>query len=68
MKGLSVMKAYTEDIRLALDSEPVCYCSNVTKGQILKAMADGAQCLADIKKATGACRIARCKEMNPRAR
>lgn len=68
MKGIPIMKAYTEDIRLAPDSEPVCYCSNVTKGDILKAVAEGAQSLADIKKMTGACTVSRCKEMSPRGR
>lgn len=43
----------------------VCYCSQVTKGQIIDAIHDGAKTLADIKRMTGACTIGRCKELNP---
>ena len=62
------MGTYTEDIRVAPGSELVCYCANVTKAAILKAMRDGAKTLPDIKEMTGACEIARCKETNPRGR
>ena len=46
----------------------VCHCSGVTKGQIEAAMKKGAQSLADIKAATGACGVARCEELSPRRR
>jgi len=57
---------YTEDIRKAPGTEMVCYCAQVTKSQILSAMAAGARSLADIKAATGACSQARCREASPR--
>lgn len=43
----------------------ICYCSNVPKSKIVKALDNGAKTLADIQKMTGACTVARCKEMNP---
>lgn len=63
------MDRYTEDIVQAPDSEPVCWCSGVTKGQILTAMqSEGAKTLGDVKRLTGACQAGRCKELNPRGR
>ena len=46
--------------------EMVCYCNNVTKGQIVEAMDNGARTLDDIRKATGACTLGKCKELSPR--
>lgn len=45
--------------------EIACYCSNVTKGQIIEALENGAKTFADVKRVTGACTIGRCKEFNP---
>lgn len=45
--------------------EIVCYCSNVTKEQILEAIAEGATTLQDIKRMTGACTLCRCEELHP---
>ena len=47
------------------NNEIVCYCSNVTKGQILEALKNGASTLDDIRKLTGACTVAKCKELSP---
>ena len=47
------------------NEEIICYCSNVTKGQIIKAMEQGAKTLNDIRKMTGACTLHRCKELSP---
>lgn len=44
----------------------VCYCSNVTKGEIFDAMKNGAKTFADIKAVTGACTKGNCKELSPR--
>jgi len=52
----------------APDEAMVCFCSGVTKGQITAAIMGGARTLADIKAATGACTVARCKELSPRRR
>ncbi|MBI4797300.1 MAG: (2Fe-2S)-binding protein [Desulfarculus sp.] len=46
----------------------VCYCSGVSKGQVLRAMEDGARTLEDIKALTAACTVAKCKELSPRRR
>lgn len=59
---------YTEDIVQASVDEMVCYCSRVTKKDILAAKAAGARSLEDIKAMTGACTVGRCKELNPRGR
>lgn len=48
------------------NDEIVCYCSNVTKGQIRQAMDQGAKNLNDIRKMTGACTLHRCKEFSPK--
>ncbi len=46
--------------------EIVCCCSNVTKGQILEAMGNGARTMNDVCRMTGACTNANCKEKSPR--
>ena len=43
----------------------ICYCDNVTKGQILEAMEQGAKTLVDIKRRTSACCSCKCAELNP---
>ncbi|MBI9111652.1 MAG: (2Fe-2S)-binding protein [Maridesulfovibrio ferrireducens] len=62
------MTIFTKDILLAPENEIICYCSNITKGQINEAISNGATSLAAIKEVTGACIAARCKEMSPRGR
>lgn len=60
--------SFAADILKAPDSETVCYCMGVTKGEILRAKERGAKTLEDIKAATGACTMGRCKEKSPRGR
>lgn len=48
------------------DEELVCYCSRVTIGAIRQAKRDGAATMDAIRRMTGACTIARCKELSPR--
>ena len=60
--------SFTEDIREAPGNEVVCYCSQVTKVDILRAKEKGAGTMAEIKAATGACTQGRCKETSPRGR
>lgn len=43
----------------------ICYCSNVTKHQIVAALENGAKTLEDIRKMTGACTLGKCKELSP---
>ena len=62
----SIDVPFAEDIRKAPESETVCYCSKVTKADILRAKENGALTLAEIKAATGACTQGRCKEASPR--
>ena len=57
---------FTEDICNAPETETVCYCSQVTKADILRAKKEGARRLAEIKAATGACTRGRCNETSPR--
>lgn len=60
--------SFTEDIRNAPETEKACYCSDVTKAEILRAIDNGARSLAEIKAVTGACTQGRCKEISPRGR
>ncbi len=64
----AVSLEFSADILTAPPEELVCYCSRVSKGEILAAMRAGAKTLEDIKRATGACREGRCKELSPRGR
>lgn len=48
------------------NQEMICYCSSVTRGQIIDALEHGAKNLKDIRRMTGACTLARCKELSPR--
>jgi len=45
--------------------EIICYCKQVTKSKIEKAIQDGAKTLKDIQEMTGACTGNTCKELNP---
>ncbi len=56
------------EILSAPDEALVCYCQGVSKAAILAAKAAGAQDLAAVKTATGACRQGRCRELSPRGR
>jgi len=62
------MTNYTENILEAPGNEYVCYCSKITKQQIMKAISNGDRTLATIKKSTGACKGAQCTKLNPRKR
>lgn len=48
------------------NEEIVCYCSDVTKKQILDALSNGAETIEDIRRVTGACTEGKCKELSPR--
>jgi hypothetical protein len=50
------------------ENKIICYCSNVSKNEILNAIKNGAKTLDDIRKVTNACTISKCKEMNPNKR
>lgn len=51
-----------------MEDKVVCYCSNVTKRQILEAVRNGAKTLSDIQKMTMACTAGDCAEKNPKKR
>jgi NAD(P)H-nitrite reductase large subunit len=44
----------------------VCYCSNVSRDEVVQAIINGAKTLEDIRKTTKACTIGRCKDYSPR--
>jgi len=48
--------------------EIICYCSNVSKQTIIRAIHNGANSLQDIRDMTGACTLGRCKELSPKKR
>ncbi|HET7732848.1 MAG TPA: (2Fe-2S)-binding protein [Paludibacter sp.] len=45
--------------------EIICYCKQVSKSEIEKAILDGAKTVKEIQEITGACTGNQCKEMNP---
>ena len=49
-----------------MEDEIICYCSNVSKNEIVTAIHNGATTLDDVRKATKACTVARCAELSPR--
>lgn len=50
------------------DSETICWCSGVTRGEIVKAYNNGARTLSEIQQMTGACTVGRCAELSPKKR
>lgn len=53
---------------MSTSDEIICWCINVSKRTIIKAVLDGADNLEAIRKATGACTVGRCKELSPHLR
>lgn len=51
-----------------MKDEIICYCSGVTRRQILEAIEKGAETLRDIQEMTNACTIGNCKEKSPKKR
>lgn len=45
--------------------EIICYCKQITKSEIEKAISEGAKTLKDIQEITGVCTGNQCKELNP---
>ena len=50
------------------DNTMICYCSNVTKDEILIAISNGATTMDDIRSKTNACTLGLCEEFNPEKR
>lgn len=50
------------------NNEIICYCSNVSREQIVSAIQNGAKSMDDIRNMTSACTIANCTVMNPKKR
>ncbi len=53
------------DVENLLDEDRICYCIGVTKGEITKAIDEGADSLEAIREATKACTGSDCKSTNP---
>lgn len=49
-----------------MKEEIVCFCSNVSKQEIIEAIENGAKTLQDIRLKTSACTLGKCKELSPR--
>ena len=49
-----------------MENEIICYCSQVTKQEIMRAIKDGAKTLEDIRNKTNACTIGNCLNLNPK--
>lgn len=44
---------------------PVCYCSNLTRFEVMEAVYNGAKTISEVQKVTGKNRTGFCKEENP---
>lgn len=53
------------DWKKAPASQTVCYCKNVNKEEIVRAIAKGAETVQDISRLTGACTGGECATKNP---
>jgi NAD(P)H-nitrite reductase large subunit len=53
------------NFKTAPDGTKICYCNDVTLGEIRAAIKDGAKSVDDIRDMTGACTGNRCEELNP---
>jgi bacterioferritin-associated ferredoxin len=49
-------------------NEIVCYCSGISRQQIITAIKNGANTMKKIREATGACTKGNCAKMNPQKR
>ncbi len=56
------------DWKKAPASQTVCYCNNVNKEQIVRAIAKGAETVEDIARLTGAGKGGECATKNPAGR
>lgn len=50
------------------NNEIICYCSNVSKEQIVSAIQNGAKNIDDIRHMTSACTVGNCKTISPKKR
>ena len=57
-----------DDVKRLDDDDYICYCIEVTKATIVKAICNGAHTLKDIRNATGACSGTECAVKNPNKR
>lgn len=48
-----------------MENEIICYCSNITKDEIVTAIKNGNDTLDGIRKSTGACTIGKCTVLSP---
>lgn len=53
------------DLKMENSEKMICYCKQVSRKEIEKAIHLGAKTLSDIQKSTGACTGNQCKELNP---
>ena len=56
------------DWKKAPASQTVCYCNNVSKEEIVRAIAKGAETLEEITRLTGAGKGTECAKKNPSGR
>ncbi|HNV95801.1 MAG TPA: (2Fe-2S)-binding protein [Bacteroidales bacterium] len=49
-----------------MNEEIICYCKNISKAEILSAIAKGAKTLKDVQEMTSACTGNACIELNPK--
>jgi NAD(P)H-nitrite reductase large subunit len=54
------------DLQFAHPERIICYCKQVSQGEIESAIKLGAKTFTDIQRRTNACTGNQCKELNPR--
>ena len=64
----STSKKRYDDVNTLQDNDLICYCIEVDKGTIVKAIQNGAIILTQIKESTQACTGNECKTRNPNKR
>ena len=57
-----------DDVTTLSDNDLICYCCDVDKQSILKAIQNGSQTLKEIKVTTTACTGDECASVNPNKR
>lgn len=60
--------AFTPNILEAPDEEIICWCANISKGQVCDAIAEGVDTLDQLHQKLGILRGAQCAEKSPRGR
>lgn len=51
-----------------MQNRMICYCSNVSEKEVRDSIENGAKSMKDIREATRACTVGKCREMSPKGK